>query len=105
MKRIILVAGMIFLGTTGFVFGQTKTTTISTRQANQQARIEQGVKSKELTKPEAARLEREQKDIRIEKRMAKADGKVTPRERKILVQDQNKASKDIYKQKHDAQIR
>jgi hypothetical protein len=37
--------------------------------------------------------------------MATADGKVTPRERKILVQDQNKASKDIYKQKHDAQIR
>jgi len=37
--------------------------------------------------------------------MAKADGQVTAAERAKLRRDQNRASRDIYKQKHDAQKR
>jgi hypothetical protein len=33
--------------------------------------------------------------------MAKADGKVTPAERAKLRRDQNKASRDIYRLKHN----
>ena len=79
----------------------TKTPVVRERQKNQKARIRQGVKSGELTKGEAAKLRGEQKTIQGEKQMAKADGKVTPAERAKLRHDQNKASKDIYRLKHN----
>ena len=81
--------------------GTTKTPEINKRQMNQRARIRQGVKSGELTKAEARNLRQEQKTIQAEKKMAKADGKVTPAERAQIRKDQNKASKDIYRKKHN----
>ncbi len=78
-----------------------KTPRITKRQMNQKARIRQGVKSGELTKGEARKLRQEQKTIQAEKQMAKADGKVTPAERAKMRKDQNKASKDIYRLKHN----
>ena len=47
----------------------------------------------------------DQRDINQENRIqaGKADGKVTPREARHVQKMQDKASKDIYKQKHDAQ--
>jgi hypothetical protein len=68
---------------------------------NQRARIRQGVHSGELTKGEAQHLRQEQKTIQAEKQMAKTDGKVSPAERAKLRRDQNKASKDIYRLKHN----
>ena len=79
----------------------TKTPVVKERQMNQKARIRQGVKSGELTKGEARHLRGEQKTIQAEKQMAKADGEVTPAERAKLRRDQNKASKDIYRLKHN----
>ena len=105
MKKEILIAGIILIASAGIINAQVATKTITSRQADQQARIANGIKNDELTRPEAAKLEREQKNIRIEKRMAKADGKVTPGERRIIKKDQNRASRDIYRQKHDAQVR
>jgi hypothetical protein len=81
--------------------GKEKTPVVNQRQRNQRARIRQGVKSGELTKGEAKRLRQEQKTIRAEKQMAKSDGKVTPQERAKLRRDQNKASRDIYRLKHN----
>ena len=81
--------------------GSTKTPVIKDRQMNQRARIRQGVRSGELTKGEARKLRGEQKTIQAEKQMAKADGKVTPAERAKIRQDQNKASRDIYRKKHN----
>ena len=78
---------------------------VTQRQKNQQARIKEGIKSGELTRPEAAKLEGEQAKVQAEKRMAKADGKVTPAERAKLRHDQNKASRHIYKEKHDREER
>jgi hypothetical protein len=79
----------------------TKTPVVRERQKNQRARIRQGVKSGELTRGEANKLRQEQKTIQAEKKMAKADGKVTPAERAQLRKDQNKASRDIYRMKHN----
>jgi hypothetical protein len=79
----------------------TKTPVVRERQMNQKARIRQGVKSGQLTKGEARNLRQEQKTIQAEKQMAKADGKVTPAERAKLRRDQNKASRDIYRLKHN----
>ena len=103
MKSLKLVSLAVSLLIAGSALAQTNTPVVTERQENQQARIAEGVKSGELTKREAARLHAEQRTIRAEKRMAKADGKVTPAERAKLRRDQNRASADIYRQKHDAQ--
>jgi len=76
---------------------------VNARQRQQQERIGQGLKSGQLTGAEATRLEREERGVRVEERAYKADGKLTPGERKDLHQDLNKVSRDIYNQKHDAQ--
>jgi hypothetical protein len=81
-----------------------KTPVIKERQMNQKARIRQGVRSGELTKGEARNLRQEQKTIQAEKKMAKADGKVTPAERAQIRKDQNKASRDIYRLKHNKRM-
>lgn len=78
---------------------------VNRRQENQERRIVQGAKSGELTGPEVFRLQQEEKHIRAEEQAYKADGKLTPAERKDLHQDLNKVSKDIQKEKHDGQRR
>jgi hypothetical protein len=79
----------------------TKTPVINDRQKNQRARIREGVKSGELTKGEARKLRNEEKTIQAEKKIAKSDGKVTAAERQQIRKDQNKASKDISRLKHN----
>jgi hypothetical protein len=78
---------------------------VNQRQHNQQDRIQQGVRSGELTRNEAQGLRAEQRGIRREERAYKADGQLTRAERADLHRDQNRASRDIYRQKHDAQQR
>jgi hypothetical protein len=78
---------------------------VNQRQHNQHERIEQGVKSGELTRGETRRLQAEQRQIRREERQYKSDGTLTRGERKDLQRDLNHASRDIYRQKHDAQVR
>lgn len=76
---------------------------VDKRQANQEQRIEQGVNSGQLNARETLRLEREQKRVAVAEQKAKADGTVTAGERKKLHHLQNKASRDIRREKHDAQ--
>jgi hypothetical protein len=76
---------------------------VDQREVNQDKRIQQGVASGQLTAKETYRLEKEQAVINKAETKAKADGKVTPHERRKLNKMQNKASKDIHAQKHDAQ--
>ena len=79
---------------------------VKERQGNQQDRIDQGVKSGELTKKETMKLEAEQAKIQKNKRRyKKSGGTVTPKEKADIMSDQDKASKHIYKEKHDAQTR
>lgn len=69
---------------------------------NQHKRIKQGVRSGELTKPEAINLAKDQREIRQEIRQAKNDdGVITPNERKEIRQDQRQASRKIYRKKHN----
>ena len=86
-------------------WAQTATPRIDQRQAQQQARIAQGAASGALTKRETRRLEREQLAVANAKGAAQADGVVTTAEKKKLTRMQNRASKDINNQKHDAQTR
>jgi len=73
------------------------------RDVNQQQRIEQGLQSGQLTTREAAKLERGQaRDSRLEAR-AGADGKVGPREQRRIQKSENRESRKIRREKHDAQ--
>jgi hypothetical protein len=79
--------------------------TINQRERNQQARINQGIKSGELTRRETERLEGKEAKIRVDERYAKMDGHFTPAERQHIQKELNSASRNIYRQKHDHQVR
>jgi hypothetical protein len=75
------------------------------RNVNQQQRIENGIKSGQLTNREAGRLERgEAKVSRVEAR-AGADGHLGAAEQARLQKLENRESRAIQRQKHDAQVR
>ncbi len=76
------------------------------RQVHQQRRIAQGVRSGELTRPEARRLERNAARIHRSVVRDRIDGGVfTPRERAKAQHRLNRQSRAIYRQKHDGQTR
>lgn len=79
------------------------TPVIDQRQANQEARIQQGVASGQLTAGEAARLEAGQQRVQNMENRAKADGVVTQGERARIQHAQDVQSRRIAKQKHDGQ--
>jgi hypothetical protein len=102
LKLVASVLSSVFLaGTMSFV----EAATVNQRQRNQQQRIDQGIRSGELTRHEVKRLEREQTHIRHDEARAKSDGVFTPKERARIQREQNRASADIYRQKHDNQDR
>ncbi|MGZ4056350.1 MAG: hypothetical protein ACXVPU_14730 [Bacteroidia bacterium] len=103
MKSKLLIAGCLMMSAT--LFAQTATPKVTKRQENQQKRIAKGVDDGQLNAKEAARLENQEAKIQADKKAAKADGTVTPAERKELKHEENKTSKHIYNQKHDAQKR
>lgn len=80
----------------------TNTPLIDKHEANQQERIQQGKQSGELTKHEARRLRAEQKIIDRKQKRAEADGTVTAQERQGIRRMQDRAGRDIRRQKHDA---
>ncbi|MBI4852352.1 MAG: hypothetical protein HY819_11200 [Acidobacteria bacterium] len=94
---------LFVLAFTTFAQQNTNTPKVAKRQKNQQERIADGVKDGELTKKEAAKLEAREAKIQQDKKEAKADGKVTKKEKAKLDREQDRASRKIYKQKHDAQ--
>jgi predicted transglutaminase-like cysteine proteinase len=80
---------------------------VNARQRMQQERIGQGIKSGQLTSAEAARLERNQAGINREVNgMRRTNGgALTPGEKRMVNRQQNAASRRIYRQKHDRQVR
>jgi peptidoglycan hydrolase CwlO-like protein len=76
---------------------------VDQREVNQEKRIDKGVASGQLNAKETHRLDKQQARIQVAQANAKADGKVTHGERKHLHKMQNRASKNIHAQKHDAQ--
>ncbi len=98
----VAVAGALGLALAAPAMADTR---IDQRQANQEQRIEQGIRSGQLTAGEAARLERGQARIERMERRALADGRMDPRERRRIMQAQEVQSRHIYREKHDNQTR
>lgn len=74
------------------------------RDFDQQQRIEQGLQNGSLTTQEAGKLEREETRVENMQSRAAASGSVSPREQARINAAQNKVSRDIAAQKHDAQV-
>src|SRR5438309_7805579 len=75
------------------------------RNVNQERRIEQGVQSGQLTNREAGRLERGQARVDRAEARAGANGRVSANEQQRIQKAENKQSRPIYREKHDAQKR
>ncbi len=78
---------------------------IQTRKERQQQRIGEGVENGSLTAKETAHLEHKEAGLNKQIRQdRKANGgKLTAQEKKQVNREQNRLSRNIYKQKHDGQ--
>jgi hypothetical protein len=105
MKKIVscLFATVFVLGSAAVTFAGQRG--INPREHREQQRINQGIRSGELTRREARRLEAGLARIRVDERFARSDGNLTPRERARLQRELNHESHAIYRQKHDRQDR
>jgi hypothetical protein len=87
--------------------GHPRVNQVDQRQANQQERIGQGLKSGSLTAGEAARLERNQARIQRQKSadMAAHGGHLTKQEQNQINREQKAQSHAIYQAKHNNRSR
>ena len=100
MKKTILTIISATILSIGSLFAQ-QTPKLNKHQKAQKVRIADGVASGELSKKEAAKLRKQQRQNHKLERMAKADGVITPRERKIIKHNTRQANKNIARQKND----
>ena len=112
MKTLItskkLITATAFILAAAFsqgAYADSNSPNINYKQKNQKQRIVQGVKSGELTFRETARLAKQQVNIQRKKKQFKSDGTFTKRERLKIHKRQYKASKNIYRKKHNARKR
>jgi len=103
---ILVICALAMLSTGSLSFADnTADPLINARQHNQKHRVIDGVRSGELTVRETRGLAKQQRKInRLEKNL-KADGHLSKRDRVKLHRAQNRASRNIYRQKHDRQRR
>jgi hypothetical protein len=106
MKKIIFVSSLLSaLFISQFADAQAGNRNINNRQLNQQARIQAGIQHGDLTRREATRLRMQQAQIRGMKRMAAADGIITPKERHMIARAQQRASNNIYQDRNNGNSR
>ncbi|MGH9407181.1 MAG: hypothetical protein ACRD3D_15280 [Terriglobia bacterium] len=84
---------------------QDRTPHLNKRQENQQDRIQQGVKSGQLTRGEADRIEAREGRLQANKLEDKAKGPLTRKERTRLNRQANRDSRTIYRLKHNRRLR
>ena len=103
MKRTftIVVLAAVMASFAATAMAGTATPRIDRREARQQHRITQGVRSGALTPRETARLDAGQAHVEHMEARAKADGHVTAGERARITHAQNHQSRAIYRKKHN----
>lgn len=105
VRLAVAIAAVLSVAGLGQAEAGSRDPRVNHRQQHQQQRINQGVRSGELTRRETGALAREQRNVRQLEREYKSDGELTRSERVDLHREQNQASRHIYNQKHDAQDR
>ena len=104
MKKIMIAAALLigmFSVAEVNAQGRCGTPPIGKEQIKQHQRIQHGKHSGQINKAEAHKMQVEQRHIQQLKQVAKADGRITRRERAIIQQEQDKASAHIYRGKHN----
>ena len=102
MKKAAVLTILFLLGiSSGISISQTRTPDLDRRERNQRARIRDGVKSGELTRPEARRLAVRDRKFRAHKMMAKADWRVTRGERRHLKRELRRNGRHLHRLKHN----
>lgn len=106
MTKIVLVSALALIATTSIASAyDSRQAEIDRRQARQEQRIQQGVRSGQITRSEYRQLEAEQARIRQLERNAKADGRIDSREAAQIREAQNAASRHIRQESTDSQRR
>jgi len=82
--------------------GHPRVNEVNQREQNQQDRIANGLKNGTMTPGQAAHVEKQEQHIENQEKrdMARNNGHLTKAEQKQLNKEQNKTSKEIYKDKH-----
>lgn len=96
MKTIRILSALVLM-----LAISTTTNAQAGRARVQHRRIAQGVISGDLTHNETRQLANQQRNIRMEKREARADGIVTPRERREIRRDERRANRNICRKRHN----
>lgn len=105
MKRNTILTATLIAASATMLATSASADQIDRRQAEQERRIQEGVRSGQLTRGEYRQLEAEQARIREMERRAKADGHVDRAERARIEAAQNAANRHIYQEKHDSETR
>ena len=95
MKKLLGIAVLSALSLPALAQDLFTTPRIEQRQANQERRIDEGVRNGTLTPLEAERLERGQERIRQMERDALANGRFTPYEREEIERELDRQSRRI----------
>lgn len=93
------------LAITSIAQAQDRTPVINHRQHRQERRINQGVRSGELTRNETRHLRGDERRIGEQRRMAMSEGRMNHAERAHLRHEENRTSRAIYRDKHNDRVR
>jgi hypothetical protein len=96
----LLVALLI---TSAVYAGSVENPGVQARTGIQEAKIDQGIESGQLTPREAGRLGAEQAKIKQDEARMKSDGNLTGKEKAKLHGELDRSSRQIHRQKHDRQ--
>lgn len=101
MKQILLMASIALLSFNSASAQCAKSSTC----CNRKVRIHRGVHTGQITTRERISIARQENDVRLAKRVAKADGVITPAERRIIQREKAQANNTIYRSRHDNRTR
>jgi len=93
--------GALTLAASAFAAGP-RTDQVVDRDVNQQERVEQGLQQGQLNTREAGQIERQESRIDQTEARDLKDGKLSPAEQAHINQMQNRTSRDIYRDRHNA---
>jgi hypothetical protein len=101
MNKMFILIVLLLTGAAG-----ADAQTIRGKARNEHDRIAQGIDDGSLTRSETRRLVREQRHIHNDIRRAKAnDGHIGPVERMHILSEERRASRHIYRAKHNGRYR
>jgi len=100
-KKIFGAVVIAALAFTSAAQAQTHTPVINHEQRKIERRINQGVRSGELTRTEARHLRRADMRLEREKRLAMADGKMTYAERRHIRRQERRLARAINRDEHN----